>query len=237
MCIEKSKTIALWIVIVLFFSIAVSPVISDENAEINQHKLTIIMKGVTHNNYQIEAKISKEQLNEFNNSLNDCISFVNDMMAEDSFDGENITTSEWIKIKYRFNELIDLIKKMIGDDFPDEETKVFVNSVIKLILSGRFLFRQPVFSIGIGITWIPFYEYETLIGKIFKPIFIQHLLGFSATFKLNPFVVGFPCIKFGLHRVRTFFFEGLLINFGELGIERTVGPQILIGFGFFTGFA
>ena len=234
---EISKIIALLIVIVLFFTMAVSPGLSDENTEVKQHKLTILMKGVTHNNYQIEAKISKEQLNKFNNSLNNCISFVDDMMDETSSDGENITSSEWIKIKYRFNELIDLIKKMVGDDFPDEEIKIFVDSVIKLIFSGRFLFRQPVFSIGIGITWIPFYEYETFIGKIFKPIFIQHLLGFSATFKLNPFIVGFNCIKFGLHRVRTFFFEGLLINFSELGIERIIGPQILIGFGFFTGFS
>jgi hypothetical protein len=50
-------------------------------------------------------------------------------------------------------------------------------------------------------------------------------------------VQGFPYFGYGLHRVRTLFFKGIFINFGDLGYNRIVGPQMLLGFGYFSGFA
>ena len=234
---EIVKTIVPIVIVLLFLGMALSPGINAEDFGIKHHKLTILMKGVTNDNYKIETKISQAELNEFNSSVNDFMDLVDTKMAENSSKGKEITDSEWKDIKTRVFDLIDKIKAMVGDGFPDEETKTFIASVINILLHARYLLRQPVFSVGIGITWVPFYDYESFLGKMFKPVFIQHFFGFSGTFRLNPFVVGFPCFKFGLHRIRTFFFEGLLINFGELGVKTIIGPQLLIGFGLFTGFA
>lgn len=234
---EMRKIIIPIAVVMLFLGLTLSPVISAESSGVKQHKLTILMQGVTDDNYKIQIMVSQEQLDEFNASMDDFMVLVDSAMDENSPDGTEISVSEWEDIETSVNGLIDLIETMVGEDFPAGDTKIFINSVVSILLSARYYLRQPVFSVGIGITWIPFYDYETFLGKLIKPVFIQHFLGFSATFKLNPFVLGFTCFKYGLHRIRTFFFEGLLINFGDLGIDRGIGPQILIGFGFFTGFA
>jgi hypothetical protein len=162
---------------------------------------------------------------------------VDGSMDENSSVGKDITVTKLMMIKTKIYGLIDLIGEFLGDGFPAEDTKIFVNSVIGAFFKNRYCLRQPILSIGVGITWIPFYDYETMVGRIIKPVFIRHILGFSATFKLFPFAHGFPSVKYGVHHVRTFFFTGLLIDFADLAINNFIGPQILIGFGLFTGFA
>lgn len=224
--------------VLLLLGTTLSSGISAEKSEPDkEHKLTIFMRGITNDNYKIEAKISQEQLKEFNSTVDDFMVLVDVVMDENSSEGAEITASEWEDIETIVYSLIDIIKVMVGEDFPEAETKSFISSVIISLLSARFNLRQPLLSIGIGITWLPFYEYETFLGKMIKPVFIRHIFGFSGTCKLNPFVLGFPCYKFGRHRVRTFFFQGILINFGDLGVNRLIGPQLLIGYGFFNGFA
>jgi len=232
------KTIIPIAMVLLLLGTTLSSGISAENSETNQeHKLTIFMRGVTNDNYKIEAKISQEHLDEFNSTIDDFMVLVDVVMDENSSEGSEITASEWEDIETSVFCLIDIIKVMVGEGFPEEEIKSFISSVIISLHGVRYHLRQPLLSVGIGITWVPFYEYETFLGKMIKPVFIRHIFGFSGTCKLNPFVLGFPCYKFGRHRVRTFFFQGILINFGDLGVNRLIGPQLLIGYGFFTGFA
>ena len=224
-------------VVMLFFGLTLSPVIGAVNDTLKDPQLNVLIQDMTDNSHKFERIITQEQLEEVKVSVNDFIILVNASMDGSSPAGMEITVSEWHVIKNKIYGLIDLIAVFLGDGFPAEDTKLFINSVVTNILKNRYFLRQPIISIGIGVTWIPFYDYETMVGKLIKPIFIHHLLGFSATFKLFPFAHGFPTLKYGLHRMRTFFFTGLLIDFSDLGYNRIIGPQILIGFGMFTGFS
>jgi len=221
----------------LLLGLALSPGISATAEKIKEHNLTIRMQDNNGYNFKFEKLVTLEQLEEVNNSVNEFIILANDVIDEQSPDGSGVSDTEWEKIQNKVYLVVDVLASIIGKEFPVEETKQFVSSVLGTLLKFRYTLRQPLISIGIGITWIPFYDYETMIGRLIKPVFIHHILGFSATFKLNPFKLGFPSVSYGLHRVRTFFFNGLLIDFSNIGYDRILGPQILIGYGLFTGFA
>ena len=235
---EKKVIIIPILVVMLFFGLAISPGISAKADTIKEHKLTIRLNDSTGNEYKYQKLVTNAQLEEANNSVEEFIMIVDEAMEGNSPDGSEISETEWDQIVTKVETLIDLIASMVGDEFPADDTKHMINSVIYSLLGkSHYLLQQPLISIGIGVTLVPFYDYETMLGKLIKPVFIHHLIGFSATFKLNPFKLGFPCLHYGLHRVRTFFFTGLLIDFSDLGYDRIFGPQILIGYGFFTGFA
>jgi hypothetical protein len=229
------RTIISVAVTMLFLVMALSPGISAQKPAGKQQRLSICIRGVTGKDYSIQIEISKEKLDELNTRLNDSLEIINATMDENSPDGINISVSEWGEIENGVSRMIDLIKTVAGDDFPDEAIKTFIGSLIESLRGPISIIRQPLLSIGIGFTLVPFYEYETFLGKFLRPVFMRHFIGFSATCRLNPFVLGFPYWYFGYQRVRTFLFTGLLINFGDLGIDRLIGPQLLIGYGCFTG--
>lgn len=233
--LDIRKTIIPIAVVILFFGLALSPAIKADASETK--KMTVLMKGVTDNNYLVEIKVTDEDLIKFNNEMDNFLEIVNKTRCQNSDEGANISYSEWDLLKNAINKMIDLIADFIGDGFPKEEVKNFILSLIKRLISPVFLFRQPLISVGIGFTFIPFYDYESFFGKMIRPVFIQYLFGFSATTRLIPFIMGFPTIKFGLHRIRTFLFDGLMINFADLGVNSILGPQLLLGFGCLTGFA
>ena len=67
----------------LLLGTTLSSGISAENSEKDkEHKLTIFMRGITNDNYKIEAKISQEQLKEFNSTIDDFMVLVDVMMDE-----------------------------------------------------------------------------------------------------------------------------------------------------------
>lgn len=198
--------------------------------------LSVWMNDVNGEDHSFEKNVPEEKYEQMNIFLSDVLAITNNTVDERSPGGKNITNIEWDDIGKGIIKILDFIKAVIGDDFPYETTKTYILSLINLFHGPFYLIRQPILSIGIGFTWIPFYEYETFIGRLIRPIFIRHLIGFSATAHLIPFRLGFPYWYFGLQRVRTFLFRGLLINFADLGINRIFGPQLLIGYGVFTGF-
>ena len=210
-----------------------------------QKNLTISKRGLNGDDYSIQMCITDEEFNNLSKKLNDTlIDFAKATAFENSPDGKNISDSEWDEVKNDLFCIIDLIKKYSGDVFQDESIKTEITDVIKLLRNPETLYGpiynilhlccQPLLSVGIGITWIPYYEYETFLGRMLRPIFLRHLIGFSATFPIFKF--GFVYWYFGLQRVWTLLFTGILINFGDLGINSLIGPQILIGFGFFPFF-
>ncbi|MGF3554984.1 MAG: hypothetical protein ACQXXF_06930 [Thermoplasmatota archaeon] len=207
-----------------------------------QKNLTVNLGGLDGEGYSIQIEISNEEFENLSKMLNDTlINIARATKFENSPDGKNISDSEWNQVKNDVNCIIDFIKKIVGDDFPNESIKAEVADIIKSLqdptpLGGPiynlfYLCRQPLLSIGVGYTWIPHYDYETFLGKMLRPIFMRHVIGFSATFPIFKF--GFVYWYFGFQRVWTFLFRGLHINFGDLGIDRLFGPQILIGYGFF----
>ena len=211
--------------------------------------LTIDMRGIDGEDYSMQIKITDEEFKILSENLNDTLKKLEfATKGEWGPDGCNISDSEWDEAENGVNCLIDLIKGIAGDDFPDESVKsvkAYIASVIKSLkdpnenpepLIGPFRsgWRQPLFSIGMGWTLIPFYEYETFLGKLIRPVWMRHLVGFSATKRFFRF--GFVYWNFGLHRAMTFSFWGILINFGDLGVNRRIGPQLLVGFGSITHF-
>lgn len=237
---RKKKVIIPMLIVILFLGLAMTPGISATAEKVKEHQIKIKMMdpyGNGNGGYEFRKLVTHSQLEEVNDSVNEFIMLAKDSMDENSPGGSDISESEWVTIRDKVDLVVEILGSIIGKDFPVKETKEYVAEVLSTLLKFTYNLRQPLISIGIGITWIPFYDYETMFGRLIKPVFIHHLLGFSATFKLNPFKLGFPSLSYGLHRVRTFFFNGLLIDFSNLGYDRIVGPQILIGYGFFTGFA
>jgi hypothetical protein len=235
---RKKKIIIPILVVVLLFGLAMTPGISATAERVKEHQIKIKMQDIYGSgSYEFRKLVTHSQLEEVNDSVNEFLMLAKDSMDQNSPDGSDISESEWEKIEDSCHLLIDILGAIVGKEFPTEFTKEYVTEVLSTLFKFTYNLRQPLISIGIGITWIPFYDYETMFGRLIKPVFIHHLLGFSATFKLNPFKLGFPSFSYGLHRIRTFFFNGLLIDFSNLGYDRIVGPQILIGYGFFTGFA
>ncbi len=235
---RKKRILVPILVVILFLGLAITPGISATAEKVKKHQLTIRMQdpyGAT--DYEFRKLVTHEQLEQVNNSVNEYIMLVKETMDENSPGGSNISESEWDSIEDKVLTVVDILGIIIGKDFPVQDTKYYVSQVLNTLFKLHYTLRQPLISIGIGITWIPFYDYESMMGRLIKPVFIHHLIGFSATFKLNPFKLGFPSLSYGLHRVRTFFFNGLLIDFSNLGYDRIIGPQILIGYGLFTGFA
>ncbi len=235
---RKKRIIVPIFVVILFLGLALTPGISATAEKVKEHQLTIRMQDPYGGaDYEFRKLVTHAQLEKVNDSVNEFIMLAKDSMDENSPDGSEISDSEWENIKDKVLTAVDILGLIIGKEFPVEDTKYFVSEVLNTLLKFHYNLRQPLISIGIGITWIPFYDYESMLGRLIKPVFINHILGFSATFKLNPFKLGFPSFSYGLHRIRTFFFNGLLIDFSNLGYDRIIGPQILIGYGFFTGFA
>jgi hypothetical protein len=235
---RKKKIFIPILVVMLFFGLAMTPGISAAAEKVKEHQITIKMDDpYGSGGYEFRKLITHSQLEEVNDSVNEFIMLVKDSMDENSPGGSDLSEEEWGDLEEKVYTVVDILGSIIGKEFPIKETKDYVTGVLNTLFKFKYTLRQPLISIGIGITWVPFYDYETMFGRLIKPVFIHHLLGFSATFKLNPFKLGFPSLSYGLHRIRTFFYNGLLIDFSNLGYDRIVGPQILIGYGFFTGFA
>jgi len=234
-------------VVILILILPLLTVVAKEppNSQAARKNLTINMSGINGEDYSIQVQISYEEFKNLSKLLNDTLIDAAKATAfENSPDGKNVSDSEWIEIENDVECMIDSIKKIVGNDFPNETIKNNIADVIKSLkdpepLGGPlynilYLCRQPVLSIGIGYTWIPHYDYETFLGKMLRPVFLRHLIGFSATFPIFKF--GFVYWYFGLQRVWTLLFIGLHISFGDIGIDRLIGPQILIGYGFFPLF-
>ena len=226
------------ILIVLALVTPGSAILAGEIQKPNENKKTIsiLIKDVDEKDCLIQKDISEKKYKQLNILVSDVLAYANTTIEEDSSDGKNISKDEWDEIERGIIKIIDAIKAVVGDEFPYETSKTFIMSLINLFHGPFYIIRQPVLSIGIGISWIPRYDYETFIGRMIRPVFMRHLIGFSVTARLNPFQLGFVYWYFGFQRVRTFLFRGLLINFADLGINRLIGPQLLIGYGVFTGF-
>ena len=95
--------------------------------------------------------------------------------------------------------------------------------------------RSTIISVGIGYALIPFYDYDTFIGLMFRPIWLWYppiiLGGGGYTGNLNVNVLP-PRIEFGdrlgSHLVRTTLFSGLYINIGDIGRNNVFGGLMLM---------
>jgi hypothetical protein len=225
------------IVVLLFLGVTFAPSISASSppASVDKQKtLTIWMPGITPNDYATQVQVTEEQYNSINDGVDDFLATVETAMSPESDGGINITANEWNALKTKAIAVIDEIKLIVGDDFPDLDVETFVGGVVESLLNpfSPFAIRAAIFSIGRGWAWVPFYKYEGFAGIMIRPIFISYSLGYTGVFHFNPIPLRVEYAdKFGMYRIRTMGFIGLFFNFGDIGVDRIKGPVIVIGKG------
>ena len=226
--VRRKKIVSVKI-ISLFITIILLPCISAKTP-INQDQiLTIWMPGITENDFFTQIEISKEQLQIFNNKINDTLVIINTTMLPGNTGKSIITYEEWQKIGENMSDLIDSIKSII-EDFPSVETEILISNVIEAFFMppGGYLRPKPFFSAGIGFTWIPFYGYETFLGLMLRPMLTRYRFGFSHVGGLTR-----TDFTIGQHLMINICFCGLFINLGDIVSERVIGPTVYIGTVFF----
>lgn len=218
-------------VVFLFLGIAIVPSVSAGEQE---YILTIWMRVDTGDDYYKQIQVTQEQIDKINNTFSALLASIEEAMNNDikGLHGEDITTSEWRNIEASSYELIDLINDTVGGGFPQAACIEFIGTVIGFILGPWRYLRHPVFSVGYGVSYIPWFFYETFIGKLLRPMWITYLSGFTATVHTNPFPPRIPYCRLGPHRLRSMLYNGLFIDFGDVGHDRPLGIVMLIGYGF-----
>ena len=221
----KNKRIITTTIISLFIILLFSPFVYSED-KINQEQiLTIWMPGVTKDDYFTQIELTEDQLKIIIDKIYDALKEINNTMIPDSTGISVITYEEWQKISENICKFIDSVKCIV-ENFPDIDTEKFIEGIIEGFfrpLPGFFR-PKPFFSAGIGSTWIPFYEYETFLGLLVRPMLTRYQFGFShvgglaqCRFTIGKFIMMNTC------------FFGFFINIGDIGMEKVMGPTMYIG--------
>ena len=149
------------------------------------------------------------------------------------FQDKEIDEQEKTTLKEKISNVVDTLNSLIVADGHDPIEESFIFKEMFETEIGR----STIASVGRGFTFIPFYDYETFLGVMLRPmwIFYPPLVlgggGYTGNFNVNVFP---PRIEYGdrlgCHIVRTTVFTGLYINIGELGIDVfSNGGIVLLG--------
>ena len=149
------------------------------------------------------------------------------------FQDKEIDEEEKTTLKDKINNVVDSLNTIITSKGFDPIASSFIFKEMFETEMGR----STIASVGRGWTFIPFYDYETFIGVMMRPmwLFYPPLIfgggGYSGNFNVNVFP---PRIEYGdrlgCHILRTTTFTGLYLNIGELGFETLFhGGVILLG--------
>jgi hypothetical protein len=222
------------VLVVLMLGTVLAPCVSSEPEEAEKRTLTIWMQGNDTDDYFNQLEVEKEQVDEIELSFNSLMVKVEEVVNNDDKgpNGEVITEIEWDEIKASTYQFITLIKETVGLGFPFWEAINLIGTVIGFLVGPFYFLRQPIFSVGFGFSVIPFYFYETFLGRLFRPMWITYLPGFTSTYHINPMPPRIPYVRVGLHRIRSMLYNGLYIDFSDLGRDRPLGITLLIGYGF-----
>ena len=214
----------------MFLTIIFTPIII-ANEPINQSQtMTIWLPEITEDDYFTQIQVTPEDLQTFLDDLYAILDAINTTRGINSPEGAIITYEEWQQIGIALNDFIDTIVAL-DQQFPNVDTHQIVTNMINAFFDplAGFLRPSPFFSVGYGFTWIPFYGYETFLGVMLRPMFTRHIFGFSRKGGIieNHF-------KIGSYNMFTFRFIGLFVNFGDIGSEKILGPQMYIGTVFYS---
>ena len=149
------------------------------------------------------------------------------------FEDKEIDEEEKTTLKEKINDVVDSVNSILVSEGHDPIESSFIFKEMFETEIGR----STILSVGRGYTFIPFYDYETFLGVMLRPMWLFYppiVLGgggYTGNFNVNVFP---PRIEFGdrlgCHVVRTTVFTGLYINIGELGVDVfTNGGIVLLG--------
>ncbi len=141
-----------------------------------------------------------------------------------------LTMEEKNEMKTRAGEILSTLNEFLVSSGNDPITTEWLFNEMFETEPGR----STIVSIGRGFSFIPFYDYETFIGVMLRPMwfFYPPLFlgggGYTGNFNANAFP---PRIEYGdrlgPHIVRSTMFTGLYINIGELGVDTLVSGTIV----------
>ncbi|MCK5613070.1 hypothetical protein KAR91_64955 [Candidatus Pacearchaeota archaeon] len=230
------KTLIPIAVVLLFLGIAFAPTISAQAPTNQTRTLTVWMPEIT-DDYKTQIVVGEEELENIENAFNNFFDVVEVAMAEGSPGDEKITVEEWVGLKDSAVIAVETVKIVVtthGGEFPDLDIETYIGETIASFFSplSWYMGRAPIFSLGRGFVWIPFYEYESFLGWMLRPMFLTHLPGFTAVVHMNlvPFRLEYAD-RLGLYRLRTIGFGGIFINLGDIGLDNIMGPVLMIGKG------
>jgi len=222
---NRKKRIIPFFFILLLLNIALMQPIHAEDLKDKGQMLTIWMPDITHDDYFIQTTIYKEDIQSINNKLFEILDLFYSSISPESLGGSEIVLEEWDEIKLNLRYFIQSISSL-DETLTITNVEQLIDDIVDAILNpvvGLFP-PNPVISIGLGTTWIPFYDYETFVGVMLRPMITRYCIGFSN--------VGGPAstnIIIGRYFKLVIGFRGLFINFGDIGFNRIIGPTIYIG--------
>jgi len=220
---KKKKFVS--ILITLLFLNLLLPLINAEAQTDSDRILTIWMPGITEDNYFRQIQVSEAEIEIIKDNISNTLNIINFTLLPNSSGFSEITYEEWQQISSNICVFLDSIELII-DDFPDIDTTKLITRIVEgffLPLPGFFR-PKPIISAGIGNTIIPFYDYETFLGRMIRPMLTRYQFGFTHIGGITRcrFTIG----KYFIFNTR---FCGMFINLGDLCFEEKMGPTLYVG--------
>jgi len=200
-----------------FLMLAVVPAMSQEINIIKPED----NKTIKETTIRIDVPDDSEQLLNFKGQIED---FKTWLVENKPFRDFKLTPEEKAAMKTKVETILGSLNAFLVANGQDPVTTDWLwNEMFETELG-----RSCIASVGWGMSFIPFYEYETFLGIMLRPMWFFYTVGYTGNPNVN-FIP--PRIEygdaFGAHLVRTTVFSGLYINIGKLGIN-TPGPQGLV---------
>ena len=221
----KKIKVASILITILFLNLLILPLISAEEQTDSDRLLTIWMPGITEDNYFRQIQVSEAEIQILKDNITNTLNIINSTLLPNSSGFSEITYEEWQQISSNICVFLDSIELII-DDFPDIDTTKLITRIVEgffLPLPGFFR-PKPIISAGIGNTMIPFYDYETFLGRMIRPMLTRYQFGFTHIGGITRcrFTIG----KYFIFNTR---FCGMFINLGDICFEQKMGPTMYIG--------
>ena len=222
------KAILPVIVATLFLTVAASSAIASERPILGEtNKVLTVIVG---DEEGMERQVIEVEESVMDSFVAELTAFKEYLEETRPFQDFKITEEEKAAISTKAENLIASLNTVLEDNGMEPVTFDWVMECLFDVDFGR----SSIMSIGKGFAYIPFYDYETFIGVMLRPIFLWYPMwlgcgGYSGNMNINIFP---PRIEFGdrlgSHMVRTLVFNGLYINFGDLGYDRMFGGWMLM---------
>ena len=142
-----------------------------------------------------------------------------------------LTEQEQIQIKTKVNGIISSLNGFLVANGKDPITTDWLWNEMFETDPGR----STIVSVGRGFCFVPFYDYETFLGLMLRPMWFLYPplilggAGYTGNFNVNVLP---PRVEFGdrmgPHIVRTTMFTGLYLNVGELGIDTLFSGALMM---------
>lgn len=218
------------LVVGLFLTVAAVPATSSvEPKSDGEDKVLSIMIGADGKGIKGDAvTISAADAEKLTNDITEFKTWIEENRPFKDF---QITEEEKTEIREKATEILNSINTILEEN---DLGLIDSNWLWDEMFETEFG-RSTICSVGVGYAFIPFYEYETFLGVMLRPMWLWYpplILGgggYTGNLNINLFP---PRIEYGdrlgHHLVRTTIFTGLYINIGDLGYDNMFGGLMLL---------